>query len=45
MPEEIGRNRMFDALKTLLVELKYFNIEPDYTNFKDTDICHMMSTE
>lgn len=36
---------MFDALKTLLVELKYFSLEPDYTNFKDTDICHMMSTE
>jgi len=44
MPDEIGRNKMFDSLKYLLVELKYFEINPDYSNFKDTDICHIASS-
>ena len=43
MPDEIGRNKMFDALKTLLINLKYFEHRPDYTNFKDTDICHILT--
>ncbi len=36
---------MFDGLKTLLVSLKYFELQPNYTNFKDTDICHILTRE
>lgn len=34
---------MFDALKLLLINLRFFDLQPDYTNFKDTDICHIMT--
>lgn len=41
MPDEIGRNKMFDALKILLIDLKFYELNPNYSNFKDTDICHI----
>lgn len=45
MPDQIGRNNMFDALKTLLYKLRYYELKPDYYNFKDTDICHILTKE
>lgn len=45
MPDEIGRNKMFDSLKELLSTLSYSEVSPDYSNFKDTDICHVPTPE
>lgn len=36
---------MFDALKELLSHLAYSQVNPDYSNFKPTDICHILSPD
>jgi hypothetical protein len=36
---------MVDALKAILLNLRYCELNPDYSHFKDTDICHQLTAE
>ena len=36
---------MFDALKQLLTNVTLSEVNPDYSNFKDSDICHIPNEE
>jgi hypothetical protein len=37
--DELGRNKMFDSLKKIVMELEYFEVRCDWSGLDRDDIC------